>query len=481
VIVTLAAVVRFSRLGLFSLGFDEAMSFKRALEPTVAAVWRATFIETPLYNVLLHCWLVLGHDPAVARALSAALSVAALILGWRVLARLLPPVPALAALALFAFSPFQVQYAQEARPYMLTIACEFGAILALLRAIETGKAEAWAAWSACCAVAALSHLLALAWIAASAAFVWGAADAGASRRRVLGWGALAALPALGYAAADARSIARVNLTAPQAFNLPEFLIGIDNFFGPGAWVPAALIVPSLAVFGALMVIGVLVSAMPSRPDARARTLRVAVLAFGLVPLALVLVGNWAGVVYRPKLRYAMGSQLFLLAACARGLWAPPWPAVRALGLGALLALDAASLGAYFGGGFPTLDLPPCKKPFHVVAADLVARSRPGDGILSVGFQTYVPLDWYLGGRLPHGYALRDPLVSDGELRVLGAPVDVAGFVRAHGRVWLVCAPVYYTAPLVVPPEVTAALRRAAVLRGQEVRPGILIQLWDRRR
>jgi hypothetical protein len=206
-----------------------------------------------------------------------------------------------------------------------------------------------------------------------------------------------------------------------------------------------------------------------------------VLAFGLVPLALVLAGNWAGVVYRPKLRYAMGCQLFLLAACARAVWALPWRAGRALVVAALLSVDAASLAAYAGGGTPTLDLPPCKKPFHAVAADLVARARPGDGVLSVGLQAYLPLDWYLAGRLAHGYLLRDPLVSDEELGALGAPVDAGAFFRAHGRVWLVCAPVFYTAPTGVPGDVLAALGRVAVLREETLRPGIRIQRWEARR
>jgi mannosyltransferase len=480
-ILILAAAVRFWRLDLFSLGFDEAMSLRRAMEPTLAAVWRATFVEVPVYNALLHGWLGLGRSPAVARALSSALSVAALGVGWFMLRRLLAPAPALAALALFAFSPFQVQYAQEARPYMLMLLAEFAAVLGLFRAADRGRTADWGVWAAGCAVAALSHLVALAWIAASAVFVW-LIGAGASRRRdlarVAGWGALAAAPALIFAATDARSIARVNETAPQAFGVPDFLLGIDNFFGPGAWVPAPLVVPSLAVFGFLMLTGLFLCATPARPDPAARRLRAAVLAFGLVPPLLVLLGSWAGIVYRPKPRYAMGAQLFLLAACARVLWVPPWPAVRALGLGALLALDAASLAKYFGGGFPTLDLPPCKKPFHAVAADLVARARPGDGVLSCVFETYLPLDYHLGGRLPHGYVLRDPFFSEGELHMLGFPVDLERFVRAHRRVWLVTAPVFYTAPVDVPGDVVARLRRVAVPREDETRPGIRITRWE---
>jgi len=479
-----AALIRFFRLDLFSLGFDEAMSLKRATEPSLGAVWRATFVEVPVYNSLLHGWILLGRNPATARSLSAGLSVLALWAGWRILKGILGPAPALAALALFAFSPFQVQYAQEARPYMLTLLAEFVAVLALFRAADRGCTADWGIWAAACALAALSHLVALAWIAASAAYVW-LAGGGKSRRRnllsVAGWGALAAAPAVVFAVAAARSIAHVNAVAARSYPLADFGMGIVNFFGPGAWIPAPAILPSLAVFGLLMVAGVCLCAMPVRRDPGLLRLRGAVLAFGLVPLALVLAGNWTGAVYRPKLRYAMGSQLFLLAACARAIWAVRGRWMRAATLVLLLALDAASLGKYFGGGFPTLDLPPCKKPFRETAEWLVSRARPGDGILSYGFETYLPLDWYLAGRLAHGYALRDPLVADEELRLLGKPIDIRAFALAHRRVWFVVAPVTYEAPLEVPGDALAALRGVASLRDDSVRPGIRVQCWVARR
>jgi len=485
-IIAAAAAVRFWRLGAFSLGFDEAMSLAWASGDSLRSVWGISPARAPLYNgaynSLLHFWMQLGSSPAAIRMPSVALSVVALWLGWRILSRLFPPGPALAALALFAFSPFQVQYAQEARPYMLVLVFEFAATLALLRAVESGDLRQWAAWAGCGAAASLSNLLALTWVAASAVYVLALPG---SRRRIgplAGFGTAAAAPALAFAVAEARTIDWAKEVMPRSFGVFEYLLGVDQFFGPGAWVPASLVMPALAGFALLAVSGVLLAVAPSgaRPHGQ-QEFRAAMLGFGLTPLLLILTCNWAGVLYPPKPRYAMASQLFLLAACARAIWALRRPAARGAVLAGLLALDAASLARYFGGGIPTLDLPPCQKAFHEVAADLVGRARPGDGVLSVEFQTYLPLDWYLGGRLPHAYAARDASFSDAALRRLGFPTDVATFLRAHRRVWCVVAPADYSTPPRMPEDVGARLRRVAVLREETLRPGISIQRWEARR
>ncbi len=483
-IVLLAAAVRFWRLDGFALGFDEAISVRCASADSLRAVWgiapaRARLF-TDAYNSLLHAWMALGSDPATIRALSACLSVVALVLAWRILRGLLPAGWALTALALFAFAPLQVQHAQEARPYALVLVLEFAATLALVRAVTHGERVAWAAWAFGCALAGASHLLALSWIAASAVYVWLLPGARRSLAPLAGWGLAAAAPAIVLAVADARGIGHMNATSLAIVPAQDFLLGIDQYFGPYAWVPEPLVGPALVAWGALAVAGVCLAAAPTGTGYGDRRLRAAVVAFGLVPLVLVLAGNWAGIVYRPKPRYAMGAQLFLVAAGVRALMAVPWPPVRAVVLAGLLASDAASLVRYFGHGIPTLDLPPCKKPFHEVAADLIGRARPGDGVLSCYFWTFLPLDYHLGGRLAHGYVLGDPIFAEGELRMLGFPSRVEAFLRAHRRVWVVTAPANWTEPTDVPEDVLVGLQRVAVLREEALRPGIRIQRWEAR-
>jgi hypothetical protein len=111
----------------------------------------------PLFYVLLHFWMqVAGTSEIAVRALAGLLSVATLPLAWlagrrvgRIAAQrygLGPAVPdrtALAALLLFASSPYAIRYASEARMYSLVVFLVLAFGLLLMRAVER---PGWSRW-----------------------------------------------------------------------------------------------------------------------------------------------------------------------------------------------------------------------------------------------------------------------------------------------------------------------------------------------
>lgn len=76
----------------------------------------------PLYYLLLHTWMaVFGHGTNAIRLMSSMLSIAVLPLAWRLGAIVSGRRGSIAALLLFASSPFAIRYATEARMYALVV------------------------------------------------------------------------------------------------------------------------------------------------------------------------------------------------------------------------------------------------------------------------------------------------------------------------------------------------------------------------
>ncbi len=477
-LVLVGAALRFWRLGQRSFWFDESLAIYRGLSADLAGVLSAPpQVEPPLYYALLHFWLVQGADETTARAFSALMSSVALLLAWLVLKRLLPPPQALAALALFAFSPFQVLYAQEARPYGLRLLFEYAGLLTLLVAVRHRTFTAWAGWALLGALGALTHYLSLLWLACQWIFLL---LAGAGRKvlvRAAAFGVLAAAPALLLAASAREAITLVNTAVPRLIPPLDVAGGAVQLFGAGAWVPGPLAHPAFVLFAVFGLLGVCVAGLSWRRRVRLRLSSAAILALGVLMLILLVAGHWAGLVYRPKLRYGITAQLFLLVACVRGIWTMPRGLVRMLALSALLLIEGFALANYFRGGFPPLDLPPCKKPFREAAGLLLAKAQAGDYVLSPGLVSYLPLKLQLGERLPQGYHYREDSFLPTELDRLGHPAPLGQVFRRARRIWLVLAPVHYTDPLTAPRELVKALRTKATLVETHAVPGIGIQLW----
>jgi hypothetical protein len=196
-----------------------------------------------------------------------------------------------------------------------------------------------------------------------------------------------------------------------------------------------------------------------------------------LPLLLLLAGNWSGLVYNAKLRYAMNAHLFILAAWVHGVWLLRRRAAYLAVLGILLAAEAASVGMYFRGGFPTLDMAPYKKPLREAAALVKERLAPGDVVVGHDYLAYLPLKIYLGGAAPVRYVLTVPEVSADELRWMGRPERLGDLIREYRRVWLVICPGHFGDSTVPPGDFIAPLRNKGTLIEEKTLPGIRIQLW----
>ena len=117
-VVVLGAVLRLYQLGSQPLWVDEATSLRFARQ-SLSGLWSwSTIVDPgnpPLYYSLLHGWLVFGDSEATLRFMSVVFGVLTIplvyILGRTIRDHRLGIVGAL----LFAISPFQVWYAQEAR------------------------------------------------------------------------------------------------------------------------------------------------------------------------------------------------------------------------------------------------------------------------------------------------------------------------------------------------------------------------------
>lgn len=123
-LMVLAACFRFYEIGRLPLWLDEAYSFWFSRQ-SFESLW--TFVPTfethpPVYYSLLRAWRVFGDSEAALRSLSAVLGIvdvgAVYVLGRIVGGRHDGPWIGFGAGLMFAVSPIQIQYAQEARSAM---------------------------------------------------------------------------------------------------------------------------------------------------------------------------------------------------------------------------------------------------------------------------------------------------------------------------------------------------------------------------
>jgi len=122
-VLILAAWLRFFGIGSKSLWYDEAWSVAlAAVDLKTAVILVKGQIYPPLYQILLHFWLLLfGTSETAARALSAVFGIASVAALYNLTVRISGRRTALVAALILAVSPFHVEYSQEARGYSLLV------------------------------------------------------------------------------------------------------------------------------------------------------------------------------------------------------------------------------------------------------------------------------------------------------------------------------------------------------------------------
>ncbi len=118
---------------------------------------------TPLYFILARWWVqCFGNSVAVIRSLSAVFSVLAIpCLYWLCRELFRSPVAAWIAIALFAVSPLQLLYAQEARPSSFWILTLLLSSASLLRALRRQTVASWGFYAVTLVIGLYGHLFTL--------------------------------------------------------------------------------------------------------------------------------------------------------------------------------------------------------------------------------------------------------------------------------------------------------------------------------
>lgn len=164
-LVTLAAALRFSTLGLQSLWYDEAFTPVHTLHASLFATLRAvarTENTPPLWYVLE--WAisrVFGTGAVALRSLSAVAGVLTVVAGWHVGSELAGRRTAMVMAGLLAVNPLFVWYSQEARAYSLFVLIAALAVLCFLRAEREPTTRRMVVFGVVGALALLTHYFAV--------------------------------------------------------------------------------------------------------------------------------------------------------------------------------------------------------------------------------------------------------------------------------------------------------------------------------
>ncbi|MBC7319482.1 flippase-like domain-containing protein [bacterium] len=121
-ITALGGFVRFYNIGSRSLWLDEAITVNLAWSSIKDIILNraSTGIHPPLYFILIRIWILIFGDSEMAlRSFSAIFSTISIPIIYLFTSRVFDPAIAVISSLLFALSPFQLYYSQEARMYPL--------------------------------------------------------------------------------------------------------------------------------------------------------------------------------------------------------------------------------------------------------------------------------------------------------------------------------------------------------------------------
>jgi len=340
-----------------SLWFDEIVTLNRARLPLAQLITDAlTHKHFPTYFLLVGPWATADADAWLLRLPSAVFGAACVFLVVRLAAELRGPFAGLVAGLLMALSPFEVQFAQEARAYTLVSCLVLVALAGLVRIAKEPAAAglrpaepaalrgAWAAYTFGTAGALLVQNVAMPWLLAAniamAAIIRHAPrERGAlSRNWIWSQGVilLVWLPALAMMWRANRGAALTGLewVPKPTWESVWSAIAAVYLFRISDVVTFTLIPASLPGFGAIVVALALVGAWRLR--AAPALLAAIGLAFVAMPVAMLLASAHQPVLVPRYLMWGTGP-FFVLA----GIGAAALPARSFALTGAIVGIGAA--------------------------------------------------------------------------------------------------------------------------------------------
>jgi Dolichyl-phosphate-mannose-protein mannosyltransferase len=430
--------------GLFG---DELLTYwnisTHDLPGVVSYVHTDVEVTPPLY--FMASWLTTRIDltNGLARAPSLAAGIAAVPLIYMVGLRTVGRRAAIVAAALMTLSPLMIYYSVEARGYELMLVLVLGSTLAMLRAVDGGRARWWVVYGACSCAAVYTHYTGAFALAGQLLWLlWAHPEA---RRPALlaNTGALVGfLPWLPSLKADLDSPTIHVLDQVNPFtghfvrlSLEHWAIGYPAF-APNTRLPDVPGVTALVLLGIALAVAV-TGAFVARPRLGRRLALVIVLA------ASVPVGE--------ALSSAVGSNIL----GPRNM-AASWPGF-ALALAALLSAAGRRLGvvaaalaiAAFGIGAAKMQQARFKRPDTPAVARFIDRAAaPGDVVVdgTVTSPAGIPgaLSIALGKRHRVLELGRTPVRYE-PFRIVGSPLTTAqvldrAVAAAHDRRIFVVVP-----------------------------------------
>jgi mannosyltransferase len=217
-----------------SLFADELSTYwivsTNGLGGVISTVHTDAEITPPLYFVLAWLSTRLDLTAELLRAPSFLAGAAAIPLTYRLGLRTVGRPAALVATAITALSPFMIFYSTEARGYELMVVLVMLSTLAMLSAVEDGRARWWIAYAACSSAAVYTHYTAVFALGAQLLWVlW--AHPNARRAALLAnvGAAVAFLPWLGGLIADLNSPTTKLLGELEPFNLNTIRASLEHW------------------------------------------------------------------------------------------------------------------------------------------------------------------------------------------------------------------------------------------------------------
>lgn len=436
-VLALGAILRLAGLGTESFWFDEAYSVWVSRHDLGWQFSLSTQRIFPLlYYVLLHFWLRLGSSEVAVRALSALVGIGSIAALYALARDLFDPRTALLSALFLAVSPLHLWFSQEARMYILVAAlgiCSAHCLLLALRTYTDGNAPRrqgrwlWAGYIVSTVLAVNAHYFALFLIPFHNLFVLYVllrkrADKSLLRQWVVCQVVVGLLCLVGLAGvfSDESRYWWGLLDALHGAPGPGDLLRLFFHFSLGTTVESSVLVwPGLAAFG-VCAAWALLRYQNGRLRLRIDDGLLFTLLYLLVPLVTVFVysqirSSWV-------LRYLFP---FLPPYCillARGLLNLPSRLTRVALAVALLLLTLWPLAN-------TYRLQQ-KEDWRAAALLISSQEQPGDVLLTVDEDIWLPFEHYYEGSLYYQGISRS--VTDPDL--LQARVGQAA--STYRRVWL---------------------------------------------